>query len=244
MEYNVESFKKKINILNSAMEKLVAITKEQCIEQADLMDRLWKGAFEVHDRVHQLTNTVVNELRCEQMDNLLLIRQLKRRIKLSKLGDYSNEPNPIPKKSSFDDSHETVEEKKEEINALKAELRLKDNELLGVHQTLAQLSVWFPQFPRYSQSLLSRMLPPVDDSILSHIDISSITPDKLLLQDLRRLEKIGIGLRVVTRDDIADRKPKEISVEASSVLSVHSHLESPMVAGAFSKTLHAQSKII
>ena len=199
------------------MEKLVIVTKEQCIEQADLMDRLWKSAFELHDRVHKFTNTAINELRCEQMDNVLLIRKLKHQVKLLKLQPEIRTSSTKSQQARYDEQPSS-EESRAEVAALTAELLLKDQELLGLHHTIAQLSVWFPQFPVYSQSLLSKLLPPVKRSDQLSSEYSQVTPDRILLQDLRRLEEIGIGFKVVHPEDtIAEQGHLDTNLEDDSM---------------------------
>ena len=184
------------------MGKLVNVTKEHCIEQADLMDRLWKSAFELHDRLHKLTNSAINELRCEQMDNVLSIRKLKHQVKLVKLQQELGSTKSTRSQQVSYDEQPSSEESRAEVAALTAELLLKDQELLGLHQTISQLSIWFPHFPVYSQSLLSKLLPPVKNSDQLSIESSQITPDKILFQDLRRLEGIGLGFKVMNPEDM------------------------------------------
>jgi len=193
LEWEKSDCDNKIAIFSNAMEKIVAITKENCIEQGQLIHRLWKSTFDIHERVHKLMCKAVKELRCEQMDNNLEIRKLKHHIRQLNYNFQNNSVKPSIRNSDM----RLANDETTTVSSLKDELLLKDRELLDVEHLVTQLHAWFPHFKHYSNSLLTKLLPPVN--ILD----AETSPDIMLLEDLRRLEGIGIGFKVIAPEERA-----------------------------------------
>lgn len=202
MDHELQRLKFQLGVLTNGMEKLVELTKEQCLEQAEVMEMLWKKAFYIHDTVHHYMTQTVNELRCEQMENHLQIRKLTHQFKTlkRKVGAQSKTKDSSTLAFEVDENDEanTLQRNVDtELTTLTQQLLEKDQELLAVQQILSNLSVWFPHFEHYSNSLLTKLLPPVAEAE------RRMPPDRLIVLDVQRLEQLGLGI-TVKEQEMAD----------------------------------------
>jgi hypothetical protein len=220
-----------IEILDQSMNKLADLIKTQCSDQASLLLKLWSSAADLYSIVFQSLTKSVQELNVQVADRTIEAAKWEEKYRALKK-QYAEEKST----RSHDVGKNNVLRQREE------EILLKEKEMLELQDLVTSLSIWFPSFPKFGKSVLSRYLPPltkIEDPLCDDVDnTNSVSIDKgdsltaklklaqsYLCDDLKRLEYLGIGLRIVCSSDVNNlgvSSPFGVSVVSQSVVrSLH-----------------------
>lgn len=186
-----------LQILDQSIQQLADLIKIHCSDQASLLLKLWSSAADVYSVVFKELSKSVDELKVQLADRSLEAdnwEEKYRNLKQQCIEEKSN-------RSYGTEKNNMIRQREEEI-------LVKDKEMLEMQETVTAVSVWFPNFPKFGKSVLSRYLPPLSNADIqedNNINVNDKTEPaggslKLaqgyLYDDLRRLEALGIGLKI------------------------------------------------
>lgn len=196
-----------IQILDNSIKQLCDLINKNCKDQANFVWKLWSSGADLYqDVIKQLMDEIESSKR-QLVQKSLYTEELERKVAALRkqqgilAGEKQN--NGVDELAI--------------IRQLEEDLIIKDREILSIQETMTNLSLWFPHFAKFGGSVLGRFLPPfdeTDDELLGFLekkdnnvqdDLKALKDNfylaqDYLLYDLRRLEKLGIGLSVAHSD--------------------------------------------
>lgn len=193
-----------IQILDNSMKDLCTLINKNCKDQANFVWKLWSSAADLYQEVLKQLMDDMEVNKRQLVSKSLQIEELEKVVETLKKqqGIFSGNDG-----SNSLDELAIIRQLEEDLNA-------KDAEFLRVQETMTNLSLWFPHFAKFGSSVLGRFLPPIDENeelaVFGTIndpnqevqdDLKSLKNHFYLAQDylifdLKRLEKLGIGLEI------------------------------------------------
>lgn len=226
-----------VTVLDQTMKSLSDLIRVHCADQSALLWKIWSSASDLYGEIFNKMTQSVEELRIKLADKTLQTSILEEKVKSLRTSRNSERSAA----AMLDDTNAV-------IRNLEEDLMLKDKELLELQSTITNIALWFPNFSKFSDSVLSRYLPPVnpdDKPVQFTPPITYNQPDATeelnkqiflaqdyLLTDLKRLENLGIGLEIGTPFNHLHSKPDRSSSMLSSfggaAYSPHDNTALPM----------------
>lgn len=169
----------------------------QCTERGQLMHTIWALNAELYNTVIKEQQAVMQGLHRRVLDAISQSDQLEEKMKLMEQSHKEQVAELL--------ANSELGKKEKENSAfrrLQQDMLLLERDAKIMEASLSDLSVWFPNFHLYSNSILRRLLPETPFDLESHIgDESGPTrlldlPQNRLFKDLKRIEKMELGFTV------------------------------------------------
>ena len=158
------------------MELLSKMVEIHCIDKAQLLRKLWASSGDLYQALYTEQSTVIHDLKLSLSEKTAMIARLEDSVErlrastvLKEQGGHSKPSTAAAgNKNSSSTTHSMgksgafSEHENDQFRLLQEELILKNQEMMQLQGILTSLSVWFPNFSRFSTSVLSKYLPPVD----------------------------------------------------------------------------------
>lgn len=211
---DTEMGKERLKLFEMGFSELVRQVALSCKERGELLNRIWKSNNEVYSNlVEQLSDVIKTQhARLNEMHtkNQMLQNQLN-------MVEYQHEKDMKALMASLESNKS---EDTSIFRDLQEELFQREKDMHTMENLIADLHIWFPNFPKYCNSVLRKHLPPIDQAHQLLTTMSSIDeiedsgagfspkpkiqlPQELLFQDVKRLQDLDIGL-VISKDTYSD----------------------------------------
>mmetsp|Transcript_2683 Transcript_2683/g.4032 ORF Transcript_2683/g.4032 Transcript_2683/m.4032 type:complete len:1083 (-) Transcript_2683:88-3336(-) len=216
---NAKIAEEQLKIMDVGFSELIRQVAIQCTDRAELMDRLWRSSHELYNTLLLEMSSVIDSLRynaadwkekCELTQKQMDLQRWRHEKEMKKQAAAS--------KTNKSEDSQVYREMQEELFMREKDMRLMEN-------TLADLSVWFPNFQSYSNSVLRKHLPPIEDALSAMssyeqcTDAGVILPQDLLFKDMKRIQKLDIGIAVSITDENASLASPSRSRTVSNAIS-------------------------
>jgi hypothetical protein len=190
-------FESQIQILNESMKKICSLTRGQCYDQANFLWKVWQSAGDAYSSVLESKSKTIDDLQLKLSDKTMSSQHWEEKYH-SLYGKYS-------RLRISDDEAELLAT----VRQLEEKLKSKDQQIAKNVTTLTNLSVWFPNFDNFGNSILLGFLPPVSAEVIesnkdtltlclpTEIDKQMKLAKDYLLDDLKRIEDLNIGFQVL-----------------------------------------------
>lgn len=217
---SIERHTSQVQILDDSMRQLRDQVKIHCTEQADLLWKIWSSSSDLYSSVYEDMSERIRDLQLHLQER-------------SKAAEYwEKKAKDLRKSRLFPENDNTKGKELEihiELRKKEEELYNKDKELSLLYSKLNNLSLWFPLFNQYGDSVLKRFLPPIDYQSNPELPINNA--QDALLSDLKRLEKLDIGLEVQLvqtedRFNAAEIASFSFATKVSRILNIKNNDES------------------
>ena len=181
-----KQYSEQIKVTDISMELLSKMVEIHCIDKAQLLRKLWASSGDLYQALYTEQSTVIHDLKLSLSEKTAMIARLEDSVErlrastvLKEQGGHSKPSTAAAapstaaaaagnRNSSSSTTHSIgksgafSEHENDQFRLLQEELILKNQEMLQLQGILTSLSVWFPNFARFSTSVLSKYLPPVD----------------------------------------------------------------------------------
>ncbi len=203
-------YQQQISILDQSLRKLCQVTRPHSIDQANLIWKIWSSAGDLYSAVFQSLSQSIDELTVKLAEKTIAAKTWEDKYvalhgKFQRLFDAKNS-------SKDTELRATLRQYEEEI-------MLKDKEILTMQSMITNITIWFPNFVSFGDSILSRFLPPISaeqieankQQLLSvpgtDVDPKLRLAKDFLLQDLKRIEELSLGFVIVTPNEDVSNQP-------------------------------------
>lgn len=198
-----------LHILDLAHSELVRQVAIHCQERGQLMETTWSLNSDLYRTVIKEQQAVMQGMHRRVLDAVVHSEQMDEQMKLMER-NHKEEVAELLANSEMG--------KKEKENSafrkLQQDMISLERDMKIMESTLADLSVWFPNFHLYSNSILRRLLPdgtlklddwPLlggggDDETNLHLNL----PQNRLFRDLKRIECMELGFSVCLEDETVE----------------------------------------
>ncbi|RYH08370.1 hypothetical protein EON65_40950 [archaeon] len=152
---SMQRYVEQLKVLEGSMRDLGGMVRKHCNDQADLLDLVWSSAADLFSVVCKSLSDKVNDLEYRLAEETYMHKRWKDKANMFKHRfQEAADGNDLTGKAVIDPSH---------LRDLEEEILIKDRELIKMQQTITNLSIWFPRFSKFSDSVLGRFLPPVEN---------------------------------------------------------------------------------
>lgn len=190
-----------LHILELSHSELVRQVSIQCAERGRLMAEVWAMNTDLHNTVIKEQQSVMQDLHRRVLDAVAHSEQIEAQMQLMK----KNHEEQVTELMS----HSELGKKEKENTAfrrLQQDMLLLERDSKIMESTLADLSVWFPNFHLYSNSILRRLLPDaplqLDNDKGEDGELLDL-PQTRLFKDLKRIEMMELGFTVALEGEEA-----------------------------------------
>ena len=178
----------------------VAVT---CHERGVLLDKIWKSMSDLLEYVMQQMQTTI--MSCESRMGELNLRAGKHESDLLGMKSRHNDEVSI--------LTQTIGYKwGQRLETVKQALIKNEIELESSSQLVAQVKTWFPSFSTYAPTVLSSLLPPLNNSQL--LEQGLLLPEEALKNDIKRVvEKCMFDRKLIEANADSDDDEGEVERE-------------------------------
>eukprot|EP01031_Cornospumella_fuschlensis_P025053 gene25053-30260_t len=163
---SMQRYVEQLKILEGSMRDLGGMVRKHCNDQADLLELMWSSAADLFSVVCKSLSDKVTDLEYRLAEETYMHKKWKEKANLFKHRfQQATASNDLTGKAVIDPSH---------LRDLEEEILIKDRELIKMQKTIANLSIWFPRFSKFSDSVLGRFLPPVENIEVEDADEEEI----------------------------------------------------------------------
>ncbi len=147
-----ERYVEQLKVLEDSMRDLIFMVRRHCNDQAKLLDKVWTSAADLFSAVCKGLSDKVQDLEHQLTEKTYQAKNWQEKAKTSR----HRFQKVVQNNTHVDSSH---------LRELEEEILLKDKELMALQKNAVNLYIWFPRFAKFSDSVLSRFLPPVEGII-------------------------------------------------------------------------------
>ena len=186
-------------VLDLGQSEVVRQVSMHCYERGQLMNKLWSNNKELYETVIKEQQEVIQALHRRVMDGNYHTEQIHQQMELMKR-DFDDQIKALYRTSNLGQREEELAA----FRTMQTDMIQMERDIKIMESTVSDLGFWFPNFFSYSTSILRRLLPPVihtekvDDDQKENL-INNL-PQKKLFEDLKRLEKLEMGINILLND--------------------------------------------
>jgi hypothetical protein len=236
-------YQQQISVLNESMKKFCKISRNYSFDYSNLAWKLWSSANDLYSTTMESLSATINDLTLklseksfssakweEKYHNILLKCQLLEKKNLLK-------ENELAKR----------------IRELEEEIIFKDKAIYHMQVTIANATLWFPNFLSFGHSVLSKFLSPVSMEQIENNKMqifASNTADQemklakeYLLEDLKRIEELSLGFKIVSPAHHHTTSSSAASISSDNIIPFASPVKQPPSQKSPNKSLQKAASV-
>jgi hypothetical protein len=208
------SHQRKLKILDAGYRKALDTIKMSNHSQSLLFERIWNAQRYVYEKNAAELKDSINYLQRQIIECSISYKNRYNPASSSSSSSSCKSPSQEGKANALTSSAEDRRSKgNSSTEAFDVDLIKLETEVRKMEKVLTHISIWFPNFTKYSFSVLNRYLPPMKNASSSpistmlhnednmykqeNVDVGNLyLPEINLLNDLKRLEYLGLGIEL------------------------------------------------